>query len=31
MTTKVNVFVELHPGDRLEQDAADLHDLKGRT
>ena len=27
---KVNVFVELHPGDRLEQDTADLCDLTER-
>ena len=28
---KVNVFVELHPGDRLEHDDFDLRDLTERT
>jgi hypothetical protein len=28
---KVNVFIELHPGDRLEHDDFDLRDLTERT
>ena len=28
---KVNAFIELHPGDRLEHDDFDLCDLKERT
>ena len=28
---EVNVFVELHPGDRLERDDFDLRDLTERT
>jgi hypothetical protein len=28
---KVNVFIELHPGDRLEDDDFDLSDLTART
>ena len=28
---RVNVFVELHPGDRLEHDYFDLRDLTERT
>jgi hypothetical protein len=28
---KANVFIELHPGDRLEHDDFDLRDLTART
>ena len=30
-SAQVNVFVELHPGDRLERDDFDLRDLTERT
>jgi hypothetical protein len=31
LSLRVNVFVELHPGDRLEHDHFDLRDLTERT